>query len=162
MDATTGMVNVVVSNGNGTSAPFKVPMQKFSPAFFPWGKYPVATIGATWIAPAGFFGASVTSVPAKPGDTVTLWGTGFGPTNPAAPADVAVPGNPAPVMASTPAITVGGLAAQYVSGVLTPGVVGVYQIAVKLPPNVPDGDQPLKATIGGVSIPDGVFLYIQK
>jgi uncharacterized protein (TIGR03437 family) len=162
VDAATGMVDVVVSNGNGTSAAFKVALQKFSPGFFPWGKYPVATIGATWIAPAGFFGAGVTTVPAKPGDTITLWGTGFGPTNPAAPADVAVPGNPVPAITTTPTITVGGMAAQYVSGVLAPGSVGVYQIAIKLPANLPNGDQALKVTIGGVSIPDGVFLNIQK
>ena len=80
----------------------------------------------------------------------------------APPGDVAVPNNPVSAMASTPAITVGGLAVQYVAGSLTPGSVGVYQIAVKLPANLPNGDQPLKATIGGVSIPDGVFLNIQK
>ena len=162
VDATAGTVNVVVSNGNGTSAPFKVALQKFSPAFFPWGKYPVATIGATWIAPAGFFGAGVTTVPAKSGDTITLWGTGFGPTNPAAPADVPVPGNPVPSLTTTPTITVGGKPAQFISGVLAPGTVGLYQIAIKLPANLPNGDQALTVTVGGVSIPDGLFLNIQN
>jgi uncharacterized protein (TIGR03437 family) len=162
VDATSGSVNVVVSNGNGTSAPFKVDLQQFSPAFFPWGKYPVATIGSTWIAPAGFFGAGVTTVPAKPGDTITLWGTGFGPTNPPAPTDVPVPSNPVPAITSTPTITVGGIAAQYVSGVLAPGTVGLYQIAIKLPASLTNGDQALTVTVGGVSIPDAVFLNIQK
>jgi uncharacterized protein (TIGR03437 family) len=159
-DDTTGPVNVVVTNGNGTSAPFPIQMQTFSPAFFPWGKYPVATEGATWIAPAGFFGAGVTTVPAKPGDTVTLWGTGFGPTNPVPPADVAVPATPTTNITATPTITVGGIAAQFVSGALASGSIGVYQIAIKIPANVPTGDQPLSVTIGGVSIPDGMFLNI--
>jgi uncharacterized protein (TIGR03437 family) len=158
-DTNTGPVNVIVSNGNGTSAPFPIPLQTFSPAFFPWGKYPVATIGATWIAPAGFFGPGVTTVPAKVGDTVTLWGTGFGPTNPAAPDDAAVPASPIANITNTPTITIGGVAAQFVSGALAGGSVGVYQIAV-IVPNVPAGDQPLKVTIGGVSIPDGIFLNV--
>jgi len=161
-DSTTGPVDVIVTNSKGTSTPFKVPLQAFSPGFFPWGKYPVATDGATWIAPPGFFGAGVTTVPAKPGQTITLWGTGFGPTDPAPPTDLAVPASPIHSITTTPAITVGGMAATYVSGVLAPGAVGVYQIAVRLPDNVPNGDQPLKVTIGGQSIPDGVFLNIQR
>jgi uncharacterized protein (TIGR03437 family) len=101
----------------------------------------------------------VTTVPAKVGDTVTLWGTGFGPTNPAAPDDAAVPASPIANITNTPTITIGGVAAQFVSGALAGGSVGVYQIAV-IVPNVPAGDQPLKVTIGGVSIPDGIFLNI--
>lgn len=161
-DAASGMVNAVVSNGNGTSPAFSVMLQKYSPAFFPWGKYPVATIGGTWIAPAGFFGPGVITVPAKPGDTVTLWGTGFGPTNPAPPADAAIPSNPVPAITATPAITLGGMAAQFMGGAMAPGSAGVYQIAIKVPANAPNGDLPLKVTIGGVSIPDGMFLNVQN
>ena len=35
----------------------------------------------------------MTTVPAKPGDVIILWGTGFGPTTPAAPVGVQVPGD---------------------------------------------------------------------
>ena len=161
-DSTTGPVDVVVSNGKGTSAPFKAPLQSFSPGFFPWGKYPVATVGANWIAPPGFFGAGVTTVPAKPGDVVHPLGTGFGPTNPTPPGDVPVPNSPTHQITTTPTVTVGGLPATFVSGVLAPGTAGLYQIAVRLPDNVPNGDQPLQVTIGGQSIPDGVFLNIQR
>ena len=79
---------------------------------------------------------------------MTLWGTGLGP------ADAA--------LAATPSITVGGVAARYVSGGLAAGVPGLYQIVIKLPANVPGGDQPVKLAIGGVSMPDGAFLSIQK
>jgi uncharacterized protein (TIGR03437 family) len=37
--------------------------------------------------------SGVTTVPARPGDVIILWGTGFGPTNPAAPAAIQVPGD---------------------------------------------------------------------
>jgi uncharacterized protein (TIGR03437 family) len=149
VDANTGTVDVIVSNGNGTSAPFQTTLQEFSPAFFLCGKYAMATIGAAKIAPDGFSGSCLISSTAAPGDTVTLWGTGFGPTDAAA-------------LSATPAITVGGIAARYMSGGLAPGGAGLYQIVVKLPANVPVGDQPLKLSIGGVSIPDNAFLNIQK
>jgi uncharacterized protein (TIGR03437 family) len=55
---------------------------------------------------------------------------------------------------------VGGITADFVSGALASGSIGVYQIAIKIPANVPAGDQPLSVTIGGVSIPDGMFLNI--
>jgi len=39
-----------------------------------------------YLAPAGAFGTGVSSRPAQPGETVALFGTGFGPTSPAPPA----------------------------------------------------------------------------
>jgi uncharacterized protein (TIGR03437 family) len=156
-DSNTGAVNVVVNNGNGVSAAFPATLQQFSPALFAAGKYPASTVGAG-IAPVA--GAAIG--PSKPGDTVTLWGTGFGPTNPQAPAGVPVPASPVMPIAGKVTVSVGGMAAKYVSGVLAAGMAGVYEIVVKLPANLPNGDQPLKITIGGVPTPDGVFLNIQK
>ena len=105
---------------------------------------------------------SITTVPAKPGDVVTLWGTGFGPTNPAPPADEAVPASPLPNMTTTPTIRVGGITAEYLGGALSPGAVGLYQINVRLPATLPDGDLKLEIEIGGVQSPDGVLLNVKK
>lgn len=102
------------------------------------------------------------TVPAKPGETVTLWGTGFGPVSPAPPAGVLVPASPVSSVTASMSVTVAGQGAQFISGALFPGAVGVYQIMVKLPDNLPVGDQPVQASIGGVLTPDGVFLNIQN
>ncbi len=56
------------------------------------------------------------TVAAKPGDTVVLWGTGFGVTNPPVPAGTAVRG--APAVVTEPTVTVGGVKAQVISTVL--------------------------------------------
>ena len=56
------------------------------------------------------------TVAAKPGDTVVLWGTGFGATNPPVAAGTAVSGAPAVVTA--PTVTVGGIAAQVIGAAL--------------------------------------------
>ena len=39
----------------------------------------------SWVGPSNLF-PNATTVPAKPGDVIILWGTGFGATNPAVPA----------------------------------------------------------------------------
>jgi hypothetical protein len=39
----------------------------------------------TFLGKSGLFGAAVTTRPAKPGDTIILYGANFGPTNPGLP-----------------------------------------------------------------------------
>ena len=86
-DLGKGPVQVVVTTGGGASTPFATNSQLYSPAFFPWpGNQPVAThADYTWAVKNGTF-PGTTTVPAKPGEVIVLWGTGFGPTNPPVPA----------------------------------------------------------------------------
>ena len=51
-DAVTGTVDVVVSNGNGTSTAFQATLQDYSPALFLCGKHAMATVGTVKAAPA--------------------------------------------------------------------------------------------------------------
>lgn len=55
--------------------------------------------------------------PAHPGDTMVLWGTGFGRTDPTVAAGAVVSGDPAAVTA--PVTTVGGTQLKVISTVLT-------------------------------------------
>jgi uncharacterized protein (TIGR03437 family) len=101
----------------------------------------------------------LTTTPANPGDVVILWGTGFGPTNPSVPAGQKVTG--APAVQTAPVITVGGLPAQVLGAVLSPGFLGLYQIAITVPASVQKGaDVAVSASVNGVNSPDGVFLTI--
>ena len=54
----------------------------------------------------------MTTTPAKPGETVLLYGTGFGPTDPATPTGQLVT-SPVP-LANSVQITIGGVAATVV------------------------------------------------
>ena len=87
-DTAVGPVNVQVTN-NGVTAIRLPQLQAASPAFFLWkSKYAVATrADYSWVGPPNLF-PNATTVPAKPGGVIILWGTGFGATNPAVPAGI--------------------------------------------------------------------------
>jgi uncharacterized protein (TIGR03437 family) len=97
------------------------------------------------------------TAPANPGDLVALWGTGFGPTTPQAPAGAIVSGVP---VAPAPSVTVGGVSVPVLSSVLTEGSAGLYQITIQLPANVPAGAVAVQASIGGAQTQTGVTLFI--
>jgi uncharacterized protein (TIGR03437 family) len=134
-------------------------LQTFAPAFFLWnGEYATAT-HVNYALAAGP-GVSATATPAKPGETIILWGTGFGPTNPPEPIGQLTSG--APTATTLPTVTIGGVQAQVIGAALSPGFAGLYQIAVQVPGSLSDGDQPIVAQAGGAQSPAGVVLTVQR
>jgi uncharacterized protein (TIGR03437 family) len=165
-DTAAGPVNVQVTNNGVTSDPVTAQLQAASPAFFLWkGKYAVATrADYSWVGPPNLF-PNATTVPAKPGDIIILWGTGFGATNPAVPAGMvpsaAVPGKVGNVI-KPPTVLVGGITAKVLSAVLSPQNAGLYQIAITLPVNVGSGDQSVVVESAGFHSPSGVFINVAQ
>ena len=51
--------------------------------------------------------------------------------------------------------------AQLISAVLAP-YTAVYQIAIQLSSTLPNGDVPVKASIGSYQSPDNVYIYVQN
>jgi uncharacterized protein (TIGR03437 family) len=156
-----GITPVTVTTPNGTSVAVNTTAALQSPAFFLWiGKYAVATRQdySVAIAPGTFPGAA--TVAAKPVDILILWATGLGPTTPSVPVGIQVPGDQL-YSASTVTVTIGGVSAQVFGAALAPGYAGLYQVAIQVPANLPDGDQAIKANVGGAAPPDGVFLTVQ-
>jgi uncharacterized protein (TIGR03437 family) len=162
-DVGTGPVPVTVTTPNGTSVAVTANVVAQSPAFFLWpGSQAVATRnsdGSLAVKNGTFAGA--TAVAAKPGDVLILWGTGFGPTTPPVAAGIQVPGdkvyNTSPV-----SIKIGTADAQVFGAALSPGLAGLYQVAIQVPAALADGDYPIKATVSGTSSPDGVILSVKK
>jgi uncharacterized protein (TIGR03437 family) len=156
-----GPVEVKVTNSLG-AVTGSVSMAPFSPAFFSFsGKYAAAVHypDGALVAPVGFFGAGVPSRPAKPGETILIFGTGFGPTAPAiAPGQVVSASAPL-VQASGLRIRIGGLSAD----VTYAGIVaaGEYQFNVVVPP-LADGDQAIAADAGGVSSAAGLTIAVKN
>ena len=139
-----------------------------TPAFFnfvnnPDGSNPLAAHhggGPALVGPPEL-GAAFT--PAAPGETVTLYGTGFGPTDPAIQAG-RISRGPTD-LAYQVSFTVGGIAVaaqDVLYAGASPGFAGVYQFALRLPANLPDGDAPVTANVLGVFTPPGPFLTIQR
>ena len=154
-DSTVGVVKVVVTNNGAISAPASAQLQMVAPAFFlyPGTNYAVASRLPDY-APVGNPAA-----PAKPGDTLVLWGTGFGATNPPVAAGMVVTGTPA---AAVPTVTIGGIVVPVISTILTAGSVGLYQITIQVPAGAPAGDVAVQATVGSAPSPVGIAIRIAQ
>jgi len=157
-----GATTVTVTNAVGTTAPFSTTAQLYGPAFFLWsGIYAVATrTDYTLAVKDGTFPGATTIAP-KPGDVLILWGTGFGPTNPAAPVGVQIPPNSYPT-ANNVTVTVGGVPATVYGAALAPGFAALYQVAIQVPPSLADGDYSLVATVNGVSSPNSTLITVKR
>jgi uncharacterized protein (TIGR03437 family) len=157
-DTLSGTVGVIVTNSNGASAATNVQLQSALPAFFRLTEeYVIATDSNGGIlAPAGIV-SGLTTTPAKPGDTIVLWGTGFGPTNPAiAPGEVVSGASP---LLNTVKLRIGQSTAQVAFAGMTGS--GLYQFNTVVP-SLPDGDYPVVAEIAGVRTALAARLRIQR
>jgi uncharacterized protein (TIGR03437 family) len=156
-DATVGTVQVQVTVAGQTSNSLSTQKAQFAPAFFTFGDGYVAAqhlnyvpVGAPNLLPG------VVTTPAQPGETIVLYGTGFGPTNPPLPTAQLV-ATPEP-LASSVTISIGGVtAAVGFGGLVGPGL---YQFNVTVP-NLPSGDAAVVAKIGGVATQTGVSVTVQ-
>jgi uncharacterized protein (TIGR03437 family) len=164
-DSATGTVSVAVTNTVGTVSS-TVTLDQYGPSFSMFSaKYPAALVqtpgavgnsgsGYDLIGPAGVF--SFATRPVIAGETLVLYGVGFGPTTPSVSAGEVVSG--AAESVTFPVVTVGGMPAT----VTFAGIVeaGLFQLNVVVP-NAGHGDQSLQASIGGLTTPPGVFISLQ-
>jgi len=111
------------------------------------------------LGPPGLY-PGVKSTPAKPGEIVVLYGTGFGWTWPAAPAGQLVT-TPVPLSnLSRLKVWMGGVEAEVQWAGLV--MAGLWQINVKVPENLPDGDAPVVAEIEGQFSQSNAFIAIKR
>lgn len=153
-----GLVAVRVTTPQGT-AEATAQMGSFSPPMFTMGGKTVAALHAdySYVGRPGQFG-SVPASPARPGETVLLYGAGFGPSDPEVPAGRLVT-TPAP-LASPVNVWIGDRAAEVqwkgVSG------AGLWQLNVVVPHDLPDGDATVAAEAGGLRTQPGILIPVQR
>jgi uncharacterized protein (TIGR03437 family) len=157
-DTTTGPVPVVVTNNGLKSSSANVQLAAVAPAFFLFRGNAIAAFHSDNVTPVGASGVATGSTPAKPGETIVLYGTGFGDTNPAYPAGQVLPS--AYALATTPTVTIGGASAKVTYAGLTGA--GVYQINVTVPDTTPDGDAAVVAQAQGVNTQANAIITVQK
>jgi uncharacterized protein (TIGR03437 family) len=171
-DGSRGLTNVTVTNANGSTTG-AVTLTSQSPCFSLLGdaKHVAGIIvrpdgsGAYGSGPNSYdiLGPTGTAlgyktVAAKAGDTVVLFGIGFGRTNPAVPAGQPYTGAPA-TAADSITLTVNQIpVTPFFVGVGTPGL---FQFNMTIPSGLGTGDQPLLATVNSVSTQSGVLLALQ-
>lgn len=167
-DATIGPVSVVVTTANG-SATSTATLGQFAPSLFLLDATHVAGVilrpngsgaygGGTYdiIGPTGT-SLGYPTVAANAGDTVELFGTGFGPTNPAVAAGQVYSGAaPAtnPVQLLINGVNVNPAFAG-LSG------AGLFQINLTVPTGLGTGDVPIRASVAGIATPTGAVISLQ-
>jgi uncharacterized protein (TIGR03437 family) len=138
--------------------------QAYSPAIFTFdGKSAAATTpdGSKVIADPGVVAGGVA---AKPGDTITIYATGLGSTDPAvSPGDIAQ----GPALINAPySIAIGGvpltLADVSYIGLSPLSICGLHQVNVKVPASLADGNAAVVLTVGGVTSQTGVTIPIKR
>jgi uncharacterized protein (TIGR03437 family) len=168
-DTATGIANVVVTTSNGTAAS-TVTLAPFGPSFSVLdGKHVAGIIlrsdgsgaygGGTYdiVGPTGT-SLGYKTVAAKAGDSLVLFGVGFGPTSPTVPAGQAYSGSAATTNSVQLLVNNIPIAPAF-SGITS---AGLYQMnVVPVPAGLGVGDVPLVATVGGVKTPLGVVLSLQ-
>lgn len=150
-DTAQGTVPVVVTTPTGKVSS-TVTLATIIPTLLPLNtRYAIAVIPAV----DGSYTIASAANPVKPGQTVELFGEGFGPTSP--PVLAAKPFSGAPPTANPVTVTVGGVTAQvnYAGMILN----GLYQINVVIPPS-PAGDQLIRASVAGAITATGIYLPI--
>jgi len=157
-----GSVPVIVTNANGESQPVNAALSDETPAFFQWSTYAVATRQDFSYAVKNGTIAGLTTTPAKPGDVIILWGTGFGPTSPSTPLGMQTPSTPTYNTATAVSVKVGSKQATVYGAALAPGYAGLYQVAIQIPAGLANGDYPVVTTIDGVSSPSTTLITVQQ
>ena len=145
----------VVSNGKNGNLRL-TSISSVMPRILMYGSYGVIINGDyTWALPTGILPGSH---PAKPGDTVTLYGIGFGQTSPVAVEGQASSADPTSLqqIAGVTATFGGGFGGSQTTvnsafTGLTPGLVGLYQANIPIPADAPLGPAvPLILTVNGI------------
>jgi len=159
-DLQPGAVRIQVFNNGLASQTATVTLQAAGPSFFALtgNKYVAAThADGTLAAPAALI-TGATSTPAKAGETLAIYGNGFGATLQPVP-NGSVITTPLP-LAATPTVAIGGVNATVSFAGMT--AAGVCQLNVVVPAGLPSGDNAIVAQLpGSAATQANVFVSIQ-
>jgi uncharacterized protein (TIGR03437 family) len=159
----TGVVNVTVSNGSGTSVPVAV---NFAPSMP--GIFTAATGGQLYAIAVNASDSSLpwpqslagSAHPAKAGDILIIYATGLGAVD-NTPLDGGIPTSLAHTLA-TPTVLFGGMPGTVDFSGLAPQFVGVNQLNVQVPAGVTAGSAvPLQIQVNGFTSTNQAVIAIQ-
>jgi|GEM_PF-49318 len=149
-----GAVEVIVTTPNGSSAPIHATVADLRPEFFQFPEGNAAAVRPTGglVGPEGLF-SGLSTVPASSGETILMFGSGFGATTPSvAPGQVFEGAAP---LDEDAVIEIGGTAAQVLFAGLSGA--GLYQFNVVVP-ELPAGTHPVVARMGEVTSSGAISL----
>ena len=161
------MSQLTVTNANGASAPVNVTVNTIEPGLLApasfkiaGNQYVVAILpDGNYVLPAGAI-AGINSRPAKPGETIVMYGIGFGPVAPPIPAgEIDTQTNQ---LSNSLQVLFGTTPAQLPYFGLAPGFVGLYQFNVVVPVLADSDLEPLTLDLGTVAGPQTLFTAVHQ
>jgi len=167
-NAPTGPQPVIVSTSAGVGTASMIAVNPQQPgllapsSFLVGGKQYVAALfpdGVTYVLPPGAI-AGLSSRRAQPGDTITLYGIGFGPVTPNTPAGQVV--EQTNTLAGVLNVLFGQTQAAIGYDGLAPNAVGLYQFNVVVPNVAASDTVPLTFTLGGVAGTQTLYIAVQN
>ncbi len=161
-DTALGTVTVEVIRDGAGSARGEAELREAAPAFFLFNQenrmFPAAVhADGTFVGKSDLFGGALPARPAKPGDVVLLFGTGFGATDPPVAAGSVFAG--ASPLRTPARILFNGVEATVLFGGLSGA--GLNQFNVVVPEGLTNGDVELLADVMGRRTQSGVFMTIE-
>jgi uncharacterized protein (TIGR03437 family) len=155
-------VPVIVTTANGESNAIPATIAAHAPGFYIYAedKYIAALNYPSFVRVGrpGLFGSALETQPAHPGQLVLLYGGGFGPTDPERPSGRVIT-QPAPTRDRV-TVTIGGRPANVeFSGLVG---AGLYQLNVRVPEDLPNGDHEVVATVAGQRTQTGALITVQR
>ncbi len=169
-DSTLGNVSITVTNCKATSAPVTFARKALAPGFLAPSnyaangtQYAVATLtDGTYVLDTAV-GASfgLTTRPAKPGETIILYGIGFGDVTPSIlPGVIVGQGNK---LVNTVSISFGSTAVTSIAYQgLAGSYVGLYEFYITVPPGLANGDYQINVTQNGTAVPQKMSLTVHN
>jgi uncharacterized protein (TIGR03437 family) len=144
-------VPLTVTSADSTSAPIMIPVANQALGIFELnaaGQAAALIAGTTSIvAPAGTYPGSI---PAQPGQYVTIYCTGLGPVTNQPPTGALASSTTLSYTSGTVTASIGGVSAPVSFAGLSPGFLGLYQVNVQIPAKSPTGSAvPVTISIGG-------------
>jgi uncharacterized protein (TIGR03437 family) len=166
LDIAPGPQPVSVTAPNGKSPAVSLTVNAVEPglcfAFTINGNQYVAAVingTSTYVLPAGAGLSGISYRPAHPGETISLYGTGFGLTSPLPTQGQIV--QQADQLPAAPLVFFGPTQAQVTYAGFAPGYVGLYQINVTVP-NIPASDLvPITFALGQFAAAPTLYTSVQ-
>lgn len=159
-DLPTGQAELIVTNELGSSLPFRLNIVSTAPSILApavFAPYAAALLSdGSFVGPVNYI-PGVAFRPAKPGEAITLFGIGMGPTNPRVLAGHVTPGI---ASLNTFDVSIGGKVAQVTYAGLSPSLVGLYQINL-IVPQVDSGDLPIAISANGAEVKQRLLLAVE-
>ena len=152
---------LVVQHGNAISVPVPIAVFTASPSILSANGTGSGQGHVYVIGPGGVETQANATAPATAGNPLVIYCVGLGAVSPAVSAGSIVPYSPLSSATVPVTVTFGNQTATAGFAGLTPGLAGLYQVNVNVPPGVTPGNQvPITISVGGKSSSSSIYMAI--